>query len=137
MSYTYMCRNVNVINVEGWQKWWRQFGTGEDVRSRTGIIGLVAAPVYTILYGLYVYRIISSDVIELRCALTVSVGRSQLNFNFPDATNFYRNRLGTSVPQRWQCTEIICIFCVYNIYIFIRNVSTAILLLTYLYIPKQ
>lgn len=40
------------------------------------------------------------DVMELRCMLTVSVGWSQLNFNFPDATNFYRNRLGTSVARR-------------------------------------
>lgn len=50
-----------------------------------------------------IYRVISCNVMELRCTLTVSVDRSQLNFNFPDATNFYRNRLGTSVARwRWR-----------------------------------
>lgn len=62
---------------------------GEGLRMDSEGLGAVAG----------IYRVISCDVMELRCTLTVSVDRSQLNFNFPDATNFYRNRLGTSVAR--------------------------------------
>lgn len=54
----------------------------------------------------HAHRVISGRDAELRCALTVSVGRSQLNFNFPDATNFCRNRLG-GTERDCVCTRVL------------------------------